>query len=71
MTTVVFEMPCPDQRLLFVASDLEDKTQAELEIVRWASEHGYRLPGADRVFSLYQDGMGVRDWRLLERRAAN
>lgn len=63
-------MPCPDKRLLFVASDVEDKTQAEQEIVQWATVHGYRVPAADQVFTIYQNSALVRDWRLLERCAA-
>lgn len=67
MTTVVFEMPCPDERLLFVASDVEDKAQAEQEIVQWAGVHGYRVPNADQVYAIYQNSALMRDWRLLER----
>ncbi len=62
-------MPCPDKRLLFVASDVEDKTQADQEIVQWATVHGYRVLQADQVFTIYRSSALVQDWRLLERSA--
>ncbi len=70
ITNVVFEMPCPDNRLLFVASDVEDKTLADQEIVQWATVHGYRMPKTDQVYLIYQNRRLINDWRLAERCAA-
>lgn len=67
---VVFEMPCPDNRLLFVASDVEDKTQADDEIVQWATVHGYQVPQSDQVYMIFQNRRLMNDWRLVERCAA-
>lgn len=67
---MVFEMPCPDKRMLFVASDVEDRTQADQEIVQWATLHGYRVPQSDQVYMIYQNRRLLQDWRLLERCAA-
>ena len=64
---MVLQMPCPDEKFVFVASSLEDRQQAEKEIVVWASSHGYRLPKIDQLFTLYSEELRAREWRLLER----
>lgn len=67
---MVLQMPCPDKQFVFVASSLEDRQQAEKEIVIWASSHGYRAPTVDRIFALYSEERLAREWRLLERSLA-
>ncbi len=64
---MVFEMPCPDKQFVFVASTLEDETQADTEITSWADSHGYRTPKLDQVYTVYTNVSPVREWRLLER----
>ena len=64
---MVLQMPCPEKQFVFVASSLEDRQQAETEIVTWASSHGYQLPPPDRVFAVYSEASLAREWRLLER----
>ena len=64
---MVLQMPCPDKQFVFVASSLEDLQQAENEIVTWASSHGYRLPAATQIFTLYSAETTTREWHLLER----
>ena len=64
---MVFEMPCPDKRFVFVASTLEDQQQADTEITTWASSHGYRTPPEDQVFTIFSKVTAVREYRLLER----
>lgn len=64
---MVFEMPCPDKSLVFVASTLEDQRQADTEITSWASSHGYRTPPEDKVFTIFNSVSAIREYRLLER----
>ncbi len=64
---MVLQMPCPDATFVFVASSLEDRQQAEGEIVVWASSHGFRASAADQTFTLYSEDQRAREWRLLEK----
>ncbi len=64
---MLYQMPCPAQQLLFVASSLKEECQAQTEIAQWAQANGYGLPREGQTFVIYQDGAAAREWRLIER----
>lgn len=67
---MVYQMPCPEEHLLFIASTHDDERQAETEIAQWAHANGYAPPQDSRAFVIYQDGAEARQWRLIERARA-
>lgn len=60
-------MPCPDERLVFVASSLPDEQRAEQEITLWAKAHGYHLRPNAQTFQTFHADQPAQEWRLLER----
>ena len=53
---MVYQMPCPSEQLLFVASSLGDDSQAQTEIAQWAQENGYLPPQNEQSYVIYEDG---------------
>lgn len=64
---VVFELPCPGARYLFVASNLHDRHKAEHEIMHWAQRHGYQPRPETQPFTTFRPSQARQEWRLLER----
>lgn len=64
---MVYQMPCPAESLLFVASSLPDDCQAQTEIALWAQENGYLPPQDGQAYIIYEGGAAAREWRLIER----
>ena len=64
---MVYEMPCPDRRFVFVASTMKDANQADSEVTTWASSHGYREPKTDQVYTVFTKVLEAHEWHLMER----
>ena len=64
---MVYQMPCPGSKGIFVASSYANPDQAQQELQGWAAGNGYRFAGADRAFTVYGHDQQPRQWVLMER----
>lgn len=64
---MVYQMPCPGSKGVFVASSEPNAEQAHRELQGWAAGNGYRLAAAARAFTVYGRDQQPRQWVLLER----
>jgi|GEM_PF-3647056 hypothetical protein len=56
-----------DSNLFLIGSDLTESSAAAQEIGLWIEENNCRLPENPRRLSVYEDGILVREWVLVER----
>jgi hypothetical protein len=56
-----------DENRILVGSDLKDPDAAQSEISEWVNANNCRLPDNPRRLAVYEDGMLVREWVLVER----
>jgi len=66
---MILQMPNRNKEWLFVASNLDNDSQADQEIAGWASLNGYRMPSPEHTYTIYRDKAVAREWKLLERRS--
>ncbi len=64
---MVYQMPCPGKKGVFVASSYEGQEQAQRELQGWAAGHGYRFASSERTFTVYGHEQQPRQWVLLTR----
>lgn len=64
---MVYQMPCPGKKSVFVASSNANSDQAHRELQGWAAGNGYCLAAAERSFMVYGHEQRPRKWVLLER----
>lgn len=55
-----------DGQRFLIASDLADPQAARRELEEWAHEKGYCLPADARRLSVFEHGVLVREWVLVE-----
>ncbi len=63
---MVYQMPCPGSKGVFVASSEPNPDHARQELQGWAAGNGYRLAEAARAFTVYGRDQQPRQWVLLE-----
>ena len=63
---MVYQMPCPGSKDVFVASSYINPEQAHQDLQRWAAGNGYRLAEAARAFTVYGHDQQPRQWLLME-----
>jgi hypothetical protein len=51
---------------LLVGSDLEDPAAARAEVEEWVSRNNYSIPRNTRQLSVFENGVLVREWVLVE-----
>lgn len=56
-----------DENRILVGSDLKDPDAAQSEISEWVNSNNCRMPDNPRRLAVYEDGMLVREWVLVER----
>ena len=64
---MVYQMPCPGSKGVFVASSYPNPDQAQQDLQTWATGNGYRFAEAARTFTVYGRDQQPRQWLLLER----
>lgn len=64
---MVYQMPGPGSKGVFVASSEPNPDQARQELQGWAAGNGYRMAEAARAFTVYGRDQQPRQWVLLER----
>ena len=63
---MVYQMPCPGSKGVFVASSEPHPDRAHQELLGWAAGNGYRFADAARAFTVYGRDQQPRQWVLLE-----
>ena len=63
---MVYQMPCPGSKGIFVASSEPNPDRAQQELQGWAAGNGYRLADAARAITIYGRDQQRRQWVLLE-----
>jgi hypothetical protein len=56
-----------DSDRLLIGSDLADSDAACAEIDEWIKDNNCRVPETPRRLSVYEDGVLIREWMLVER----
>lgn len=56
-----------DTNRLLIGSDLEDVEAADAEVNEWIANNNCRVPETPRRLSVYEDGVLVREWMLVEK----
>lgn len=64
---MVYQMPGPGRKSVFVASSDANSESARLELNGWALGNGYHLAPAPRTYTVYGREQRPRQWVLLER----
>ena len=60
------QRPSIYENKLLVGSDLADPGAARRELEQWVRDKGYHLPAEPRQFSVFDQGMLVREWVLVD-----
>ncbi len=64
---MVYQMPGPGRKNVFVASSDANSESAQREVTGWAQGNGYCLAPAPRTYTVYGREQRPRRWMLLER----
>ena len=56
-----------DSDRLLIGSDLDNAEEANVEIENWVKENNCRVPETPRRLAVYEHGVLVREWVLVER----
>jgi hypothetical protein len=51
---------------LLVGSDLADPADARAEVEEWVARNGYQIPKNTRQLSIFENGVLIREWVLVE-----
>lgn len=51
---------------LLVGSDLTDPSDARAEVEEWVARNGYQIPKNTRQLSIFENGVLIREWVLVE-----
>jgi hypothetical protein len=52
---------------MLIGSDLKDRAAARREVDNWIAQHRCRVPDDARHLSVFENGVLVREWVLVER----
>ena len=56
-----------DSERLLIGSDLDDPEAANCEIENWVKDNNCRVPENPRRLAVYEHGVLIREWVLVER----
>lgn len=52
---------------MLIGSDLPDAEAARLEVEEWVEQNNWSLPEDARQLTVFENGVAVREWLLVER----